>query len=228
MQVGIHQPLYLPWLGLFDRIYQCDLFILLDNVPYSKNYFLNRNKIRTKDSWIWLTIPVLFKGNTGILINDIKIDNRQDWRKKHWLSIYYSYRNSPHFNKYSEFFEGFYKKEWVYLAEATDCIFSYLLAELDIKTPIKMASSLDVRGKKEELILNICEHLKADNYLSGPDGRNYLHLDLWNEKHIKVQFHDYLHPQYPQPDGEFLSHLSVIDLLFNCGPESLNILISKK
>jgi hypothetical protein len=228
LQVGIHQPLYLPWLGLFDRIYQCDLFIVLDNVPYSKNYFLNRNKIKTKHSWIWLTIPVLLKGNTGSLIKEIEIDNRQDWRKKHWLSIYYSYKNAPYFTYYSGFFEEFYKKEWVYLAKATDYILSYLLAELSIKTPIKMASSLVVQGKKEELVLNIGEYLGADTYLSGPDGRNYLHVDWWRERNIIVLFHDYVHPQYPQLNGEFLSHLSVIDLLFNCGPESLNILINKK
>jgi len=199
----------------------------LDNVAYSKNYFLNRNKIKTKDGWTWLTIPVLLKGNTGSLINEIKIDNRQDWRKKHWLSIYYSYRNTLYFNNYSEFFEEFYKKEWVYLFEASNYIVSYLLAELSIKTPIKIASSLEVQGKKEELVLNICKYLQADTYLSGPDGRNYLHMDLWSERNIRVLFHDYVHPKYPQQGAEFMFHLSVIDLLFNCGPESLNILLNK-
>jgi hypothetical protein len=224
MRVGIHQPMYLPWLGLFDRICRCDLFVLLDNVPYSKNYFLNRNKIKTANGWTWLTVPVIFKGKSHKLINEIEIDNRSDWRKKHWLSIYYSYKHSSYFDNYSELFEQFYKQEWCYLAEATTQVFFSLLKILNIRTPIRMASALGVEGRKEELILNICKAVRANEYLSGPDGRNYLDLGWWQENNMKVEFHDYLHPQYRQLHGEFLPYMSVIDLLFNCGPESLAIL----
>jgi len=224
MRVGIHQPMYLPWLGLFDRINRCDVFILLDNVPYSKNYFLNRNKIKTANGWTWLTIPVIFKGNSHKLIKEIEIDNRSDWRKKHWRSIYYSYKNSSYFDIYAEFFEHFYQQEWRYLAEASSQVLSSLLSMLQIKTPIRMASALGVEGKKEELILNICKAVQAQEYLSGPDGRNYLNLGLWRENRVKVEFHEYLHPQYRQLHGEFLPQMSVIDLLFNCGPDSLSIL----
>ena len=224
MRVGIHQPMYLPWLGLFDRINRCDVFILLDNVPYSKNYFLNRNKIKTANGWTWLTVPVIFKGNSHKIIKEIEIDNRSDWGKKHWLSIYYSYKNSSYFDIYAEFFEQFYQQEWRYLAEASSQVLSSLLSMLQIKTPIRMASALGVEGKKEELILNICKAVQAQEYLSGPDGRNYLNLGLWRENRVKVEFHEYLHPQYRQLHGEFLPQMSVIDLLFNCGPDSLSIL----
>jgi hypothetical protein len=224
MRVGIHQPMYLPWLGLFDRICRCDLFILLDNVPYSKNYFLNRNKIKTANGWTWLTIPVIFKGNSHKLIKEIEINNRSDWCKKHWLSIYYSYKNSSYFDAYADFFEHFYKQEWRYLAEASTQVLFSLLRMLDIKTPIRMASALGVEGRKEELILNICKSVQAEEYLSGPDGRNYLNLWLWQDNKLKVEFHDYQHPQYRQLHGEFLPFMSVIDLLFNCGPDSLTIL----
>ena len=224
MRVGIHQPMYLPWLGLFDRINRCDVFILLDNVPYSKNYFLNRNKIKTANGWTWLTVPVIFKGNSHKIIKEIEIDNRSDWGKKHWLSIYYSYKNSSYFDTYADVFEHFYKQEWRYLVEASTHLLFSLLRMLNIKTPIRMASTLGVEGRKEELILNICKSVQAEEYLSGPDGRNYLNLGLWQENKVKVEFHDYLHPQYRQLHGEFLPHMSVIDLLFNCGPDSLPIL----
>lgn len=226
MRVGIHQPMYLPWLGLFDRILKCDLFILLDNVPYSKNYFLNRNKIKTANGSVWLTIPVLLKGNSNKVIKDVQIDNRNDWRKKHWMSIYYAYKNSKYFDNYVTFIEDFYRQDWEYLAEASSFMLSTLLKIFNINTPIKMASALGAQGKKEDLILEICKLVQADEYLSGPDGRNYLTPALWQEKKIKVQFHDYQHPRYSQLHGEFLSHLSVIDLLFNCGPDSLSILIN--
>jgi hypothetical protein len=227
MRAGIHQPMYLPWLGLFDRILKCDLFVLLDNVAYSKNYFLNRNKIKTANGSVWLTIPVLLKGNSNIVIKDVEIDNRNDWRKKHWMSIYYSYKNSKYFDNYMTVIEDFYKQEWKYLVEASSFMLATLLKILNINTPIKMASVLGAKGKKEGLILEICQLVQADEYLSGPDGRNYLNPALWQENQIEVQFHDYQHPRYSQLHGEFLSHLSVIDLLFNHGPDSLRILTNR-
>ena len=151
MRVGIHQPMYLPWLGLFDRILKCDLFILLDNVPYSKNYFLNRNKIKTANGPVWLSIPVLLKGNSSKIIKDVEIDNRNDWRKKHWMSIYYSYKNSKYFDNYKNVIEDFYRREWKYLIEASAFMLSTLLKILNINTPIKMASALGAQEKKGRL-----------------------------------------------------------------------------
>jgi hypothetical protein len=225
MRIGIHQPMYLPWLGIFDRINQCDLFILLDNVPFgSKNYFLHRNKIKTRDGWTWLTVPVALKGKTGQLIKDVEIDNSLEWRKKHWMSIYHFYNKAPYFSRYSDFIENVYQREWQYLATLSYHLLAYLLEQIGIDTEIKWASSLDITGKKEELIFNICRAANADDYLSGPDGRNYLPIDFWRQNNIKLFFHDYQHPQYPQLHGEFLPQMSIIDLLFNCGPESLSIL----
>jgi len=224
MRVGIHQPMYLPWLGLFERVYDCNVFVLLDNVPYSKNYFINRNKIKTADGGIWLTIPVLTKGRFKQLIKDVQIDNATPWPRKHWKSIYYSYNKAPYFSKYADFFERTYKTEWIYLIDIIDHLFFFILKALKINTPIIKASELGIKGKKEELILSICKTVKADEYLSGPDGKNYLNLRLWRENNIKVIFHNYHHPKYPQLYGEFLPQMSIIDLLFNCGDESLKIL----
>jgi hypothetical protein len=224
MKVGIHQPMYLPWLGLFDRINRCDVFVLLDNVAYSKGYFINRNKIKMQTGWIWLTVPVLTKGLFGQLIKDVKIDNQSKWRKLHWKSIYYSYKDAPYFSEYSDFFEKLYRREWISLFDLQKEILDFLLKLLGIKTAVTMASDLDAKGGKGELILNICKSLGADSYLSGPDGRNYLDLKTWDKNNIKVTFHNYNHPEYPQLYGDFIFNMSVIDLLFNCGEKSLKIL----
>src|SRR3972149_10546120 len=103
---GIHQPQYLPWLGLLDRASRCDVFVILDNVPYSKNYFYNRNKIKTANGPVWLTVPVLTKGQIGQTFIETKIDNNQNWKEKHWKSIYYAYLKTPYFEEYS----GYIKK----------------------------------------------------------------------------------------------------------------------
>ena len=224
MRVGIHQPMYLPWPGLFDRIYECDVFVLLDNVPYSKNYLINRNKIKTVNGWMWLTVPVLTKGCFGQLIKDVQINNATQWRKQHWKSIYYSYINAPYFSNYAEFFEQVYKREWLYLIEIIEELFAYILKAQRINTTIIKASDLNIGGKKEDLLLNICKALKADEYLSGPDGKNYLNPELWRENNIHVIYHSYHQPEYPQLHGLFLPQMSIIDLLFNCGDESLKIL----
>lgn len=228
MRVGIHQPMYLPWLGLFDRIHRCDIFVLLDNVPYSKNYFLNRNKIKIKDGFAWLTVPVLTKGNFGQLIKDVEIDNTNNWKERHWKSIYFSYKKAPHFLSYGGFFESIYNRDWTKLTELNEELINYILETLHIKTPVIRASTLNIDGKKEGLILNICKKLNADEYLSGPDGRNYLNMELWEKNGIKVMLHEYRHPQYSQLYGEFLPNMSIIDLLFNCGEDSLNILTNKQ
>lgn len=224
MRVGIHQPMYLPWCGLFDRIYRCDIFVVFDNVPYSKNYFINRNKIKTSNGWLWLTIPVLTKGSFGELIKNIKINNNTNWEKDHWKSIFYSYKKAPFFEKYSDFFKSIYEKKWENLIEVIDITLQFLLQQLNITTKILKASQLELQGSKEMLVLEICKKLNATEYLSGPDGRNYLTLDLWKRNNIKVAFHDYNYPVYPQQFGDFIPNMSVIDLLFNCGDKSLEII----
>lgn len=225
MRVGIHQPMYFPWLGLFDRIYRCDKFVLLDNVPYSKNYFLNRNRIKTPNGWAWITVPVLTKGKFNQLIKDVKIDNSSKWREKHWKSIYYNYQKAPYFNTYAEILKSeVYDRVWENLSDLCVKTLNLVLDMLKIKIPILKASELGVSGKKEDLLLNICGKLGADEYLSGPDGRKYLNLKKWEENGIKVFFHDYKHSTYPQLYGEFIPNLSIIDLLFNCGEKSLKIL----
>ncbi len=224
MRIGIHQPMYLPWAGLFDRISRCDQFVLLDNVAYSKNYLINRNKIKTAGGWIWLTVPVLMKGNFGQLIKDVHINNAINWRNDHWQSIYHAYKKAPYFSDYAGFFEKMYQTEWTYLVDLIEASLCYLLESIKVDTPVKKASELKAAGKKEELLVNICTDVKADEYLSGPAGRDYLDLKTWKGKKINVTFHDYRYPQHSQLHGDFVPAMSVLDVLFNHGQESLRII----
>lgn len=218
--------MYLPWCGLFDRIARSDLFILLDNVQYSKNYFINRNKIRTPQGWTWLTVPVISHGKSDQLIRDVETDGKIPWEHQHWKSISVSYAKAPYFKEYAGFFDEMYSTRWVYLNDVIKKTLTYLLQSLDIPTRIILASELDVTGKKNEYILNLCQNVGADEYLSGPDGRNYLNLPQWQEAGIEVLFHEYQHPEYPQLYGTFEPNMSVIDLLFNCGKSSKGILMA--
>ena len=228
MIVGIHQPQYLPWLGIIDRVIRSDIFVMLDNVPYSKNYFYNRNRIKTTNGWCWLTVPVLFKGKFGTWIKDVGINNKANWREKHWKSILSAYNKAPFFKVYKEYFEEFLSKERIYVSEVSIESLILTLRLFGIDRKIVKASELQVKGSKEGLLISICKELGADSYLSGPDGIDYINLDVWRANRIEVRFQSFKHPKYPQLYGDFIPQMSAVDLLFNCGEENgLSVLMDK-
>jgi hypothetical protein len=228
--VSIMQPAYLPWLGYFHRIGVSDLQIVLDHVEIdrnSKTKFANRNKVRTKDGWVWLTVPLKTKGEFGNLqINRLGISDDERWAQKHWQTIRHNYAKAPYFAQHAAFFEGIYNRRWDRLVDITREITAYLLAVFGISTPVRWSSTMDVAGTKDELILNLCRAVGATVYMSGPFGRDYLHEERFQAAGIKVVYHDYVHPTYPQVFPGFEPAMAAIDLLFNCGPKSREILLT--
>lgn len=229
MILTIMQPAYLPWLGFFERILLSDVFVILDNVQLdssSKTNFTTRNKIRTPQGSTLLTVPVKKKGNYGSLfIDQLEISNESNWKQKHWDSIKQFYTKSPFFKEHRDFFEGLYQKEYSLLADLMKDIITYLLDALRIDTKIIYSSSLKhIQSAKDHLIADICTELNASTYISGPFGRDYLDKELFMGKNINLLFHDYKHPEYKQIFPGFEPYMSVIDLLFNHGQESAQIL----
>jgi len=225
MILTAHQPVYLPWLGLFHKIAISDAFCYFDDVQYLVKDWNNRNKIKTQSGEIWLTVPVLTKEYREKPIRLIEINNSVDWRKKHWKSIYLSYKKTTYFNKYSDFFEDVYKKEWQYLTELNEYMLKWFLKELGIKVKYYKASELNFVGYKSDLVLDMCKKLGADLYIFGALGKDYAKEGDFAKEGIKIYFQDYKHPVYPQLYGNFLPYISIIDLLFNCGPKSFEILM---
>ncbi|MFH1096297.1 MAG: WbqC family protein [Candidatus Desantisbacteria bacterium] len=230
MIVSIHQPDYLPWLGFFDKISRCDVFVLLDNVQFSKNYFTNRNKIRTAQEWTWLTVPVLTKGKADQRIDEVKINsiNEKRWAEKHWKSLEQSYKKAPFFSEHADFFYQLYSRQWDSLAELNKTIIYYLVDAFGIKTRICEVAEIAAEGNSTELLSNICQSLVADTYLSGAFGKEYLEEGLFTDHKIKVAYQDFFHPEYKQVFSPFIPNMSAIDLLFNYGKDSLQILQGEK
>jgi hypothetical protein len=222
MQVAIHQPQYLPWLGYFDKIDQSDLFVILDNVQFKKNEWQNRNKIKTAQGWQWLTVPVLHQSREKI--GDVRINNKVDWKRKHLHALQTNYHRSPYFRDYYPFFEGLYKKDWLALSLLNCTIIEYLTETLGMKRKMVLSSQMKLRDDPTGRLIDICKVVGADTYLTGKGGENYLALDRFEEASIKIIFQSFQPPVYPQLYGSFEPALSVIDLLFNCGPRSLDIL----
>lgn len=215
MIVSIHQPAYLPWLGYIAKIRQADRFIYLDTVQFQKSSFQNRNKIRTKDGWAWLTVPVETKGRLfDTLLRDIAINNRLDWRRKHRAAIEMNYRRAPCFDRVFPQLASFYEATWLHLSTLCFEMLQSFLAMLDISTEIIAASQLPpTHGAKSDLVLELCRAAGATTYLSGSLGRNYLDLPAFQAAGIKVEFQDYQHPTYLQAYPGFEPYMGVVDLL---------------
>jgi len=229
MVVSINQPAYLPWLGYFERIARSDLHVVLDHVQFEKNSFTNRNKIRIKDGTAWLTIPLATKGKFGRLeINNLEMVHGDKWKTKHWTSLKTNYSKAPYFKQFDASYEAIYAREWSSFMPFIRVMLSQHLADLGIHTPVIFSSEMKIEGKKSDLILNICRVLGADTYLSGSQGRSYIDEQSFLDAGICLQYQDYHHPTYKQLWPGFIAHLCILDLLFNHGDESSQILMSNQ
>lgn len=226
MIAAIHQPQYLPWMGYFHKMVVADAFCFLDNVQYKKSEWQNRNRIKTVDGWQWLTVPVSFQFPDKIC--DVKINNNAHWRKKHFQAINTNYRKAPYFDEIMEIIVPVYDHEWESLCDLNVSLIRSLRGYLGISDkPLAIASDLGVLSDEPTLrLIDICKYFGADTYLSGPDGPNYMDMDAFKRNGISVMVQQFHHPEYPQCFGSFQSHMSIIDLLFNCGPSSYEVIAS--
>ena len=218
MIVSIMQPTYFPWLGYFDLISRADIFVFLDDVQFSYRSWQHRNRIVNRGKETMLTVPVINKGG-GERIKDILIDESQNWREKHINRIKEAYRNSEYYKMYFELFEKLIQQRVSNLNHFNQSIIKALSEQLDLT--VKFLSSKDMKcmGIKSEKLYNICEVLGATQYLSPAGSRTYIEDEgVFSQNKLQVVYQDYSVKTYKQAgSGSFVSHLSIIDLLFNCG-----------
>jgi len=217
MIVSIHQPAYLPWLGYLDRIKKSDVFVVLDNVQFEKNSFINRNKILTPQGPQWLTVPVRLKGHTQSTIKDMLIDNSTDWKSKHLDSIICNYKRCSRFGfKQLLLDQLYYHSPVINIADLCHYQLLHWVFIMGIDTKICRASDLPVGGKGSELVLSVCKHLGASTYLSGPFGKDYLKEEDFKKAGIEIVYHEFEHPTYKQQrTKEFVPNMGVIDWWMN-------------
>ncbi len=228
MKIAISQPTYLPWLGYFDLIDQVDVFVLLDNVQFEKQSWQQRNRIKTPAGLQWLTVPVMFRGRFGQLIRDVEIRDAEFWRN-HLRAIELNYRRSLFFDRYFEELSSRLKyTPGGLLAELNGRLLEWFMSVLGIQTRVVVSSHLQQAGRRTELLANICASLGADQYISPLGSAGYL-LEEGNmllDKGVGFVFQHYEHPEYCQLFPPFLPYASILDLIFNEGERSLEILRS--
>ncbi len=218
--VTIHQPEHLSYLGFYHKMTMADTLIVLDNVQYEKNYFQNRNQINTDHGKQYITVPVT---NTSGDIKDVIIAKEfKRQLQKNISSILSAYKKCPFWNVYGEEFINIYSVEHELLVDYNLELMKWVFKILDIKIEIIKASTLDAQGSKGDLLLDLLHKVNAEKYIAGKSGRDYLSLTNWD---LPVEFQEFHHPIYTQYGmTEFIPYMSVIDAIFNVGPEIIPII----
>jgi len=225
MTCAIMQPTYLPWLGYFDLIDQVDKFVFLDDVQLVKRSWMVRNRIKTDQGPLFLTIPVQkTESRDNQLIINTEIDDIQNWKIKHLRSIHRAYTHSDHFDNVFAFIEELISEGPSNLASFNMNIIIRIAEKINIENAIFRSSELDNQNhRKDDKLLKICQILQCDTYISPQGSSSYLEKNTpggaFGKSKIALYYMNYEHPIYPQLFGEFISHMCIIDLLFNVGFE---------
>jgi len=224
-----HQPQFLPWLGFVSKAAMGDIYLIHDIDQFKKETFENRNRIRVHQDpgWEWVTIPVKDK-NSIKMMQEVEII-QGNWKKKYSKTFKYSYSQSPYFGNYYEDIMKLLWKDEIFLHLFNKEIIKYAFKQFNINVPLFYSSDLvkngfDIDGKGTDFLIKICKVFNAKTFIAGQMGKEYIDFDRFKYEGIQLIFQVFNHPQYTQIHGEFIPYMSFIDLLFNHGDDSIDIL----
>jgi hypothetical protein len=226
-KIAILQSNYIPWKGYFDIINMADVFVIYDEVQYTKNDWRNRNQIKTPNGLSWLTIPVL-QNSLNQKINETFV-SQFNWNKKHWNSITCNYSKAPFFKTFESEFHHLYSSiETQNLSEINKIFIKKISEILNIETDIIDSTALNLVGDKNERLIDAVKKLNGTHYISGPSAKSYLDVNKFEADSIQVDWVDYNgYPEYSQLFGDFKHNVSILDLIFNEGSQATNFLKSR-
>lgn len=226
--LSLMQPTYLPWLGYFNLIKQSDIFVIYTTTQLTKRSWQVRNKIKTPTGPVFLTIPIKkTDSRDNTIIKDALINYETDWVDKHLSTIRYTYSNAPFFTQIYEIISTVLESRPTFLTDVTVGMLRKFLSLLEINTQVVLSENISYIGKKDEALVSICKEFGDVCYLSVEGSRDYIldGVNLFEQNNIPLVWHNYNHPTYQQLHGEFVSHMGIIDALFNIGPEETSNLI---
>ncbi len=216
----------MPWIGYFGMINSVDEFVFLDNVQFSKRSWQQRNKIKTSNGELFLTVSVMTKGQKDQAIKDTLLDKDHFSPEKMLATISQNYSQTKYFNENFPELKSIFLKNQNNLCDLNIELIEFFCSKMGIKTPFLRSSSLGIEGSKADLLSDICLKRDANIYLSAPGSKEYIEESTaFQDKGIQVVYHNYEHPVYHQK-GDFMPYMTIVDLLFNEGPASLGIILS--
>jgi hypothetical protein len=225
--VAVVQSCYIPWKGYFDLINLVDEFILYDDRQYTRRDWRNRNRIKTPQGSQWLTIPVEVKGRYTQRIDETRISD-PGWAELHWKTLTQNYSQAPFFDEYRDRFETLYRRaDDPRLSAVNRAFLEDLCAILGIETPLSWSTDYEATGDKTERLVSLCRAAGATSYVSGPSARDYIDTSLFSEAGVELDYMDYSgYPEYRQLYPPFDHAVTVLDLIFNTGPEAPRLMKS--
>ena len=219
-KVVVMQSNYIPWKGYFDLVNDADLFIFYDDVQYTKNDWRNRNKIKTAQGAKWLSIPTGIDANR--LICEVSLSDPR-WQRLHWDNLRQQYEKSPYFRLYKSFFEKVYlDTQWTNLSQLNRHLIQHISLDfLRVSTSFADSSQFLTQGKKLDRLLDLLLKSEATQYITGPAAKDYIVPERFEALNIELLWKDYSgYPEYPQRFPPFEHGVSILDLLFNVGPDA--------
>ena len=223
----VHQPNFLPWLGFFAKVAQSDIYVVMDNVQFTKNCWTNRVKIAGNGEALWLTVPVR-RGPLATLIADIEIDSSRDWVKQHRATLQARYSRSSFFKSVYPELCALLETRPTRLVELNILLIRWVLDSCGVDTRVVIGSQLNASGRASELIVAQCQAVGADVYVAGQGSADYEDLDAYARCGIQYRRQEFRHPEYPQYGrSQFIAGLSILDALFNVGIKEVGSLLAR-
>jgi hypothetical protein len=223
MKAGIIQSNYLPWRGYFDFIRSVDVFVIYDDVQFTRRDWRTRNLLKTPQGLRWLSVPVRY-AERGQLICDTEIDYSRDWRGEHLDLIRLHLRKAPFLGDVLALLEPPFAARHRTISELNVALLTTICDYLGIRTPLRRSSEFGATGAKTERLIQILSAMRATEYLSGPSARGYLDESQFDAAGIRLHYKQYDYPSYPQLWGPFEGGVSIVDTIANCGSDARRLL----
>jgi hypothetical protein len=223
MRVAVHQPNFVPWCGYFAKMRSADLFILQDDVQFSRGGYVNRSQVITTKGPNWLTIPVP-KGSTGLLINELRFGD-QRWSKDHLKALSMSYGKTPHFTEVMSLIEAGFQTPSDTLSAFNMRMIRAIAEYLGIECEFRVSSELKPEGKADDRLVDLMRIVGGTTYVSGAGGQNYQEEGKFEAAGFALDVRTYMPVPYDQGRAEFVPGLSVLDAMFHLGKKASALLI---
>ena len=224
--VSIHQPNFLPWLKLLDKILASDIYVAYDTAQYTRSEYHSRQRVKTHTGPVWLSVPVQHVRNTRQVIKDVRIQYAEPYRRKHLKVLRMSYQSTPHFDEVFPILEEVYRRDHEYLTDLNLDLIESLLAYLDSSVPVVRASSLPHAGDRTERLIQLVKSAGGTEHLTSTYGCDHQDVD-WSRFRaagIGIRSQQFDHPEYEQIGPGFVPDLAAVDMLFSCGRHTREIL----
>ena len=226
MILSANQPYFAPFPGFFYKAWMSDLFVVLDNVQFPQGTtWITRNRFKSHQGALWITVPVWKKGLGLQKISEIRVCHEGRWAKKHLESLKTAYRKAPYLSEHLGFLEEMFSEKNEKLVDLNLAVIHYLMRALEIKTRLVLLSDLNVPSAGNRRLVDLCTKLGASQFVAQAPAKKFLNEKSFQDAGVKITYVNPPAPIYPQLWGAFLANLSIFDLVLNCGPRSHDILL---